>query len=154
MKLTNKQKLDLETIIYFIPQSMKHIKITEESIQNFFEYSDKWLHKEYVNAIPTQWEYTAFWALLEGKRWRWIHIKMYQEWVLDWSMPYINLLWWYDWERKYKWFWKILYKISFWNFDYRFIHIPMPRSVVDFLKKEMFQWQAADSIEYAYSLIK
>lgn len=151
MKLTNKQKIDLETIVYFIPEWMKKINITDDDIIKFFEYSDKWMHKEYVKSIPTQWEYSWFWALLEWKRWRWIHIKMYQEWVLDGSMPYYVLLGWNDKERKYKCFWKLIYK--FLKIDRRFIHNPIPRSVVDFLKKEMFQWQSSESIENAYRLI-
>jgi hypothetical protein len=46
MKLTNKQKIDLETILYFIPENMKTIKITDSDIQKFFEFSDEGKHKE------------------------------------------------------------------------------------------------------------
>jgi len=123
MKLTKKQGLDLESIIYFIPEQMKDIYISEEDIEKFFEYSDQGKHKEYVKSLSPQWERTWFWALLQWKRWRGIHIRMYEEWVLDWSMPYSALL----------------------N-DY-----PPPRSVVDFLKKEMFQWHDAEKIERIYT---
>jgi len=41
MKLTNKQKTDLETILYFIPEVCNNIKITDKDIERFFEYSDQ-----------------------------------------------------------------------------------------------------------------
>lgn len=107
MKLTNKQKIDLETILFFIPNTLKHTDITNEDIKMFFEFSDKWLHKElrkkYSNKI--NW----FNTLCEWKRWRGIYIWIYEEWVLDWSMPYSVIFEW------------------------------MPENVIIFLKKEMFK---------------
>jgi hypothetical protein len=41
MKLSNKQKLDLESIIYFIPSYYKEIPITDLDIEKFFGNSDK-----------------------------------------------------------------------------------------------------------------
>jgi hypothetical protein len=54
MKITSKQQKDLETIMYFIPESMKHIRIENEDILKFFEYSDKGKHKQEVESMPTQ----------------------------------------------------------------------------------------------------
>jgi len=54
MKLTKKQGLDLESIIYFIPEQMKDIYISEEDIEKFFEYSDQGKHKEYVKSLSPQ----------------------------------------------------------------------------------------------------
>ena len=58
MKLTNKQQKDLETVIYFIPEIMKHIKIEDKDIMKFFEYSDQGKHKQEVESMPTQGIFT------------------------------------------------------------------------------------------------
>lgn len=40
MKLTGKQQKDLETILYFMPDECKKMKISGKDIERFFEYSD------------------------------------------------------------------------------------------------------------------
>lgn len=139
-KLTLKQKKDLETILYFIPESMGWIKITNKDVEKFFEYSDQGKHKQEVQSMPTQGVFTWFWALIQGKRWRGIHMEQYEQGILDGSMPYFILLWGLAKKRKWWQFWKD-----------KWIHDPIPRSVVDFMKKEMFKWHDADLIEKVYS---
>ncbi len=69
MKLTNKQKIDLETIEYFIPKGY-YPEITDEDRKMFLEVSEKGLHKDKV-----EWrKLDGFNALIQGKRWRGIHI--------------------------------------------------------------------------------
>lgn len=58
MKITEKQKKDLETIIYFIPESMRNIQIKDKDIEKFFEYSDSGKHKQEIASIPTQGSFT------------------------------------------------------------------------------------------------
>ena len=145
--LTNKQQKDLETIVYFIPTQVKLMKITDKDIEKFFEYSDQWKHKE---DIDERWVRNWFDALVQGKRWRGIHMQMYEEGILDGSMPYFTLLEWYDTWRTPKWFWRLLSRVGL---DFRLKHKPIPRSVVDFMKKEMFKWHDAETIERAYNIV-
>lgn len=139
MKLTNKQKIDLETILYFIPENMKTIKITDSDIQKFFEFSDEGKHKE---EKKQRWGNTWFDVLVQGKVWRWRHMQMYEDGILDGSMPYFILLWWLSKKRKWYQFWKSKY-----------YNEPIPRSVVDFMKKEMFKWHDVEVIERVYKLL-
>lgn len=145
--LTNKQQKDLETIIYFIPYNFKWIKITDRDIEMFFEYSDSGKHKD---KLSDRWVYSWFDALIQGKRWRWIHMQMYEEGILDGSMPYFTLLGGYDTWRTPLWFWRLLSRIWL---DFRLKHKPIPRSVVDFMKKEMFKGHDAETIERAYNIV-
>lgn len=146
--ITNKQQKDLETIMYFIPEQIKWMKITDKDIVKFFEYSDQWKHKA---DIQERWVNNWFDALIQGKRWRWIHMEMYEEGILDGSMPYFTLLGWYDTWRRPKWFWRLL---SWVGLDYRLKHKPIPRSVVDFMKKEMFKGHDANTIEMCYQSLR
>mgnify|MGYP006928485472 CR=1 FL=1 len=139
MKLTNKQQKDLETVIYFIPEIMKHIKIEDKDIMKFFEYSDQGKHKQEVESMPTQGIFTWFGALIQGKRWRGIHMEQYEQGILDGSTTYFVLLGWATKKRKWYQFWKD-----------KFYNDPIPRSVVDFMKKEMFKGHDADLIERVY----
>lgn len=121
MGLTNKQQKDLETIKYFIPDCLKNIEITDDDVIKFFEYSDKGMHKE---DIKGNYFNDGFNVLIQGKRWRGIHIhELWEQGILDGSVPYMVLV------------------------------EDMPRSVVDFMKKEMFQGRDADVIERCYKMI-
>lgn len=140
MKLTTKQQKDLDTILYFLPEVMRSIKIEDKDIEKFFEYSDKGQHKQEVWEMPTQGVFTWFGALIQGKRWRWIHMEQYEQWILDWSTPYFVLLGWATKKRKWYQFWKP-----------KFYNEPIPRSVVDFMKKEIFKGHDADLIERVYN---
>lgn len=145
--LTNKQQKDLEAVIYFIPEVLKHVPITDEDTQMFFEYSDKGMHKDKAITGAMATNHNGFTALCEGKRWRGIHVhEMYEPGVLDGSMPYFTLLGGFD---------KVIYRKwwQFWKPKYKLVHTPMPRAVVDFLKKEMFKGKDADTIEMCYTSI-
>lgn len=141
MKITEKQKKDLETIIYFIPESMRNIQIKDKDIEKFFEYSDSGKHKQEIASIPTQGSFTWLWALIQGKRWRGIHMEQYEQWILDGSTPIYTLL--VDFAKR-KWY-------QFWKPTY--IQVVTPDSVVEFMKKELFKGASASSIEYTYNQI-
>lgn len=118
---SKKQQNDLETVEYFIPEVLKNIEVTDADRVKFLEYSEKGKHKEEYSSGAFTKNQNGFTALCEGKRWRGIHIhEMYEKGVLDGSMPYVTIL------------------------------EGMPRSVVEFLKKEMFQGADAEAIEKCY----
>lgn len=120
--LTVKQQKDLETIKYFIPKAWKNVTITDEDVKMFFEYSDQGKNKEKrKDTNLITTEYAGFNALCDGKKWRGIHThELYEKGILDGSMPYYVIL------------------------------EDMPRSVVDFLKKEMFTGIDSEVIEECY----
>lgn len=113
MKLSPHRKSDLETVMYFIPPACKGIPITEQDIQMFFENSEQGLHKEKIKISHFS---DGFNALLQGKSWRGVHMGMWEEGILDGSVPYYDIL------------------------------KEVPRSVVDFMKKEMFGGKDAELI--------
>jgi len=115
MKLTKKQLNDLETIKFFIPSQLKKIKISNSDIVAFFDFSER--------GISPKKETEGFNLLKQGKNWRGIHMEMYEEGVLDGSMPYCVIL------------------------------EDMPRVVVDFIKREMFKGKDAEIIEKAYQIV-
>lgn len=119
MNLTKKQEKDLETILYFIPEKINKEIITDKDILNFFEYSEKGLHKEKI----LNYEIDGFNAILQGKRWRGIHMQMWEDGVLSGDIPYAVLL------------------------------EDMPRNVVDFMKKEMFKGIDSYLIEETYKTL-
>ncbi len=158
--MTEKQKKDLETCIYFMPPIYKDVAITPKDVKMFFEWSDRGMHKDKIPTAKNQMEYykksggkpylhksTGFEVLVEGKKWRGIHIhEMYEQGILDCSMPYMIILgaWAISIKRKWWQFWKPLYT---------FKHDPVPVSVKDFMKKEMFKGHDADIIEKCYQSI-
>lgn len=122
---SQKQQTDLEVTQYFIPQVMKKIEITGEDTQMYFEWSEQGKHKDKVGGMPYPMD--GFNALVQGKEWRGVHMGMYEEGVLDQTMPY--------------------YEILGGNGEI------LPRSVVDFMKKEMFKGIDAETIEKCYQYI-
>lgn len=143
--MTEKQSKDIEVIEYFIPEVCKKVFITDEDRNMFLEYSEQGKHKNKKGEWSHGEQYrNGFNALCEGKRWRGIHIhEMYEQGVLDGSVPYFALLGGCDKTIKRKWW-------QFWKKRYTFVHSIPPRSVVDFLKKEMFKGQDAEIIENCY----
>lgn len=120
--MTNAQSKDLETVKWFIPDCMKHILITNDDEIMFLENSERGLHKEKISGMPYTMD--GFNALIQGKKWRGIHVhEMYEPGVLESSVPYYSLL------------------------------QAMPQVVVDFLKKEMFKGQDVDLIDRVYKII-
>jgi len=105
-EITKKQRKDLNTIKYFIPSWVKYPKITKESELMFLEYSERGLHKNKINDRSLD----GFNALIQGKRWRGIHVhEMYEDSILEGSIPYYSLI------------------------------ENMPIEVVEFIAKEIFQ---------------
>ncbi|MEK6882317.1 MAG: hypothetical protein AABY22_22045, partial [Nanoarchaeota archaeon] len=74
--MTKKQIEDLETIEYFVPDwgDFKDIKITDENRKSFLLFSERGIKSEKTKGYE---------KLLEGKRWRGIHMGMYEEGILD-----------------------------------------------------------------------
>ena len=117
--MTNKQLKDLETVKYFIPDCMRGIEISDKNLEMFFEYSERGKNKQKRKNYGTD----GFNSLCEGKRWRGIHMQMYEDGVLDGSMPYAVIL------------------------------QDTPRVVVDFMKKEMFKGVDGELIERCYQTL-
>ncbi len=144
MRLTKSQQEELIVWEYFIPKNVKWLPKTDQDLKMFFELSQEGKHKD-IYFRPDQ-PYTYFLALKEGKRWAGIHWQMYEDGVLDGSMPYFVILGGYDKCLKRKWW-------QFWKPKYAFIHNPPPREVVNQMKKEMFKGHDAEIIENCYQLI-
>jgi len=120
---TKKQRNDIECIKYFIPSNCKYPPITEKDEEMFLGWSERGLHKE----MESEYKMDGFNALVQGKRWRGIHIhEMWEPGVLDGIISYWDLLGGYDSKEI------------------------MPRVVVDFMKKEMFKGKDAKVIEKDY----
>ena len=75
--MTPKQAKDLETVRFFIPDVMKHLEISEQDISDFFEYSEQGKRADRVGLATMD----GFNALCQGKRWRGIHIEMWEQGV-------------------------------------------------------------------------
>ena len=70
-KLTNKQKIELEIISYFIPKYINWKKYSDEDIKNYFEYCSNGKHKELLD----ERNFDGFNSLIWGKRWCERHIN-------------------------------------------------------------------------------
>lgn len=115
--MTKKQSVDIECIKYFIPECMRKIEIIDKDIELFLDYSEKGLNKDLIG----DYKMDGFNALVQGKRWRGIHVhELFEVGVIEGTMPYITIL------------------------------DGMPKYVVEFLKKEMFRGIDADIIEKVY----
>lgn len=122
--MTKGQLADLETIKYFIPACMEKVAITDQDIKDFFAYSERGQFKE---RAANQYVMDGFNALCQGKRWRGIHLhELWEPGVLEGSVSYYTLL---GGEVKKE---------------------VMPRSVVEFMKKELFKGTDAELIEKSY----
>jgi len=93
----------------------------------FFEWSQQGKHKDIH--FDSNKPYTYFLALKEGKRWAGIHWQMYEDGVIERTMPYYDLL--KDEDDK-----------------------PIPVEVVNQMKREMFKGADAEIIEKCYQKIK
>lgn len=111
--MTTKQEKDIETATYFIPSVMRSIEITQEHIDQYLAVSER--GEKNAGKFDEN-------PLIQGKRTRGLHMQLWEEGVLEGSVPYCTLL-----------------------------HDPRPpRSVVDFMKKEMFKGTDAEIIERCY----
>lgn len=139
MKTSSRRQTDLETILYFRHPSTLKIPITEQDIDKFFEFSEKGKHREDVKMNHFT---DGFNVLVDAKQWRGVHMSMYEEGVLEGTMPYLTILGGYSKKRNWWQFWKP-----------KFIHGPLPKSVVNFMKKDMFKGIDAHIIENTYQKI-
>ena len=106
-RYTTKQEADLSVVEWFIPEVLKDVIITDDDRDSFLSISERGIYPKHITQGLN--------ALLEGKRWRGIHIhELYEPGILDGSVPYYMLLG---------------------KADDR----PMPPNVVEFLKKETFK---------------
>ena len=131
--ITTKQQNDIDVSKYFIPKGAKDTPITDEDVAKYFKWSD---HGEYKEEA-TKASYVAgrringFEALVLGKRWRGVHVEMYEDGVLEGTMPYVSLL--VETEQAPR--------------------TPIPHCVVNFLRKEMFKGRDSSVIENCYQYI-
>ncbi len=146
MKLTKSQQNELEVWEYFMPDNCKWLPKTGKDIEMFFEWSEQGKHKDKLRWNYNITEHPYFQGLVEGKRWAGIHWQMYEDGVLDGTMPYFTILGGND-KIVYKKWWQI------WRHKYRLIHNPPPRSVVNQMKREMFTGIDAEVIENCYQRI-
>lgn len=86
--MTKEQAKDIETIRYFIPNDMKSIPITDQDIQDFLALSERGENKNRVRDRGMD----GFNALVQGKRWRGIHMQMWEDGHLDGVTPYAELV--------------------------------------------------------------
>ena len=107
--MTTKQKIDLETIKFFIPavKQFENVEIIEQDEIDYLKFSE--------NAIKPVSKTTGYESLFWGKKYRGIHTREWEQGLLEGSVPYWVLLG----GEKPK---EIL-----------------PRHIVDFMKKEMFK---------------
>ena len=134
MKWTQKRLNEKDLLLFF--NQDKSVNITDKDYEDYFSLSEK--------GIKPKEKTEGFLSLENSKRWRGIHMEMYEEGVLEGSMPYFIILGGYDKTIKRK-FWE------FWK--PRHIHNPLPRRVVDFMKKEMFKGTDSEIIEKTYQSI-
>lgn len=120
--MTNKQKIELECLTYFIPSSIKHIEISEADVKKYFEWSERGLHKKDIR----QSHFTdGFNSLVCAKQWRgrMIH-EVYEPAIKEELVGSYHSL----------------------------IDRTVPRSVIDFMKKEFFKGKHALNIEEVYQM--
>lgn len=147
MKLSKAQQNELEVWKYFMSKELRGVPESEEDIKMFFEWSEIGLHKDFFTYGEEIKEHKYFYALMQGKKWAGIHMhEMYEEGVLDGSMPYFLLLGGDSELVKRKWW-------QFWKPQFSLKANPIPRLVVDFMKKEMFKGMDAEVIENCYQEI-
>ncbi len=76
MRLTKKQKIDLDSAIEHIPSNVKfRLPPTDDEIKMYFEYSERGMHKDKALMNPAYCKFSyesfsGFNALTWGKSWR------------------------------------------------------------------------------------
>ena len=68
--------------MYFIPQRMSHIKITDKDVENFLEMSEYGIGENKGKFAQGG----GYEALLQGKRWREWHMRTWEVGVVEGSM--------------------------------------------------------------------
>ena len=129
MKLTKAQQTDIDLCVYFHPCNPTDSEIEEYLAMSERGHGDK---KGKFSVNP----------LVIGKTRRGLMMGLYEEGILEGTIPYSTLLG--ACEGKRKW-WNPLRWVKG-----IFYHKPIPRFVVDFIKKEMFKGIDAEVIENCY----
>lgn len=132
MKLTPAQKRDIDLCLYFYPSKPKETEIEEYLALSEHGYGD---NRGKFSSNP----------LILGKTKRGLAMRMWEEGVLEGTIPYFTLLGGYQGIRK--WYNPLRLFLG------TFYHIPVPRYVVDFMKKEMFRGIDSEVIERCYGEI-
>lgn len=129
MKWTKGRLREKGTIEFFWPiNSVKEpIAVFDSDWEAFFDISER--GKQTKKPSQSGMIENGYDLILEGKRWRDIHMNMWQDGVLEGTVPYFCIL-------------------GGENGD-----SPIPRSVVDFMKRDMFGGIDADTIEKTYKKI-
>ena len=125
MKLTKAQKMDIDLCVYFYPCTP-----TEKDIEEYIALSERGEGKERGKFAQN--------PLVIGKTKRGLHMRLWEEGVLEGTVPYFTLLGGFEARKKWWQFWESPHK-------------KIPRFVVDFMKKEMFKGTDADIIEKCYA---
>lgn len=138
-KMTKGRKRDLISIEYFIPKTITDWDLIctagdsgtiehpdgVSPEQAFFEHSDMGILMVGRKVCGRG----RLEALLSGKSWRGVHMEMWEEGVIEGTVPFICLMGIYE------------------------EHL-IPIEVVEFMKKAMFKGKAAKAIDDAYKLAK
>ncbi len=143
--LTKGQQNDIALCEWFYPACVG--KYTELDIKEYLALSERGEDLN-GNKIPkTEREDSKFSKnpLIVAKGRRGLHMAMWEDGIMDCSVPYFTLLGGYEGVRKW-------YNPMRW-LKGRFYHKPIPRFVVDFMKKEMFKGADADIIENCYQYL-
>lgn len=142
--MTRLQKNDLLLAKYFIPGVLRHISITEQDEKMYLEWSESGKHKEKLKRSHFD---DGFNALVWGKKYQGINLhELWEPGVLEGTMPYYTILGGVEGIRK--WYNPMRF------FKGIFFNKPVPRMVVDLMKREMFKGIDADTIEKAYASVR
>ncbi len=85
---TTAQRNDIEIARYFIPNAFRHIPITQTDEQRFLSASERGTEKW----SPYNGVHDGFGALSLGKSRRGLNMEMYEQGILEGTMPYWTLL--------------------------------------------------------------
>lgn len=114
---------EIERLEYFIPtQNIRKMISADDAFANFSERGIEPDFSHVENPL-------RYFQLLEAKKWQGVHMRMWEEGILDGSVPY----------------WTILGGENPKEI--------LPRNIVNFMKKEMFEGQDSELIEKCYQTI-
>jgi hypothetical protein len=117
MRFSRKQLADLVTIEFFIPPAYRSTGITEQDRIDFMAYSDRGeiVRPSEFGTMKTG-QLTGYQILLQAKRWRGIHMELWETGIMDGSVPIAVLV------------------------------EDLPPEVIDFAKRELFKGFIAEMI--------
>ena len=140
----NKKQNEIDLLMYFMPTVLKHINITQEDIDMYFEWSEKGDHKDKIKLSHFN---DGFNVLVSSKGRRGLQMQIWEDGME--YVSYFTLLGGLEKTIYRKWYNPMRYIKG----RYYFINDPIPRNVVDFMKKEMFKGMDSDLIERLYQEI-